>query len=84
MAFIVKRKLGKANRRNHSKRLLREAYRRHQYYLRAASYFAGIQLEGALMANKLLEDFTPVNSRMETVLEKAFRFILNHKNALRS
>src|SRR5699024_1069010 len=33
MAFIVKKKLGKANKRNRTKRLLKEAFRLHQHLL---------------------------------------------------
>lgn len=50
MAFIVKTKLGKANKRNRTRRLLKEAYRLHQHLLSAPLQKANITFHGALMA----------------------------------
>lgn len=51
MGFIVKKKLGKAVKRNRVKRLMKEAYRKHQSILCDTIATEGICFHGALMAN---------------------------------
>jgi len=79
MAFIVKRKLGKAHVRNRNKRLLREAYRHHQYLLRTAAHLGDIQIYGALLSRTLFDSCHTVNELVEQVLNRAQNHLIrNH------
>ena len=55
MGFVVKKSLGKANKRNHMKRLLKEAYRRHQNILSEPIENADKMFHGALMAKRQMQ-----------------------------
>jgi|GEM_PF-668395 len=52
MGFIVSKRLGNAVKRIHAKRIMREAYRRHQHLLLGLNE-AGIGFEGAMMCRKI-------------------------------
>lgn len=77
VGFIVKKKLGKASRRNRVKRLLKEAYRLNQYVLWDAVHAAGIGFHGVLMANTAELDFNQVQQSVTGLLEKARNHILS-------
>lgn len=65
MGFIVKKSLGKANKRNHMKRLLREAYRLHQNLLSEPLEDVQVTLHGALMAKAV--DLTYIQVEQDVV-----------------
>lgn len=71
MGFIVPKRLGKATKRNHAKRLLREAYRlnRHSFTETVSSYSAGFH--GVLMATTIDIDFHTAEADIVELLEKA-------------
>ena len=70
MGFIVPKKLGKATKRNHVKRLLREAYRlnRQPFTDIISSYSAGFH--GVLMAKTIDINFTIAEAEVIELLEK--------------
>lgn len=68
MGFIVKKSLGKANKRNHMKRLLREAYRLHQNLLSDPLEDAQVTLHGALMAKSINLTFSAVEQDVVALL----------------
>lgn len=70
MGFIVKKSLGKANERNHMKRLLKEAYRLNQHMLSAPLQEAQITFHGALMANSAEVTFAAVEKDVVALLNK--------------
>ena len=70
MGFIVKKSLGKAHKRNHMKRLLREAYRLHQHILSGPLQKAQITLHGALVAHTTDVSFDDVEPNVITLLTR--------------
>jgi len=71
MGFIVKKSLGKANKRNSMKRLLKEAYRLHQHTLLAPLREADLTFHGALMANTVDAAYHDVEQQVISLLEQA-------------
>lgn len=70
MAFIVKTSLGKANKRNKTKRLLREAYRLHQHLLSTPLKKAQITFHGAFMAKAVDLTFAEAEQTVIGLLEQ--------------
>jgi len=70
MGFIVKKSLGKANKRNKMKRLLKEAYRLHQRILSEPLKSARLTFHGALMAKKVDISFAEVEADVVALLEE--------------
>ena len=70
MGFIVKKSLGKANKRNTMKRLLKEAYRLHQHILSAPLREANVTLHGALMANSVDAAYHDIEQQVISLLEQ--------------
>ncbi|GAA5522539.1 ribonuclease P protein component [Fodinibius salicampi] len=68
MGFIVKKSLGKAHKRNRMKRLLREAYRRHQHIVTDSLSNVQRTLHGVLMARQIDATYTDVESDVKKVL----------------
>lgn len=71
MGFIVAKRLGKAARRNHVKRLLREAYRLHRHTLDTALSAAAAGLHGALIAKTTEMDFKTAEKEVIHLLNRA-------------
>lgn len=70
MGFVVKKSLGKANKRNRMKRLLKEAYRRHQNILSEAVETADITFHGVLMAKTINANYADVEQNTIALLSK--------------
>lgn len=70
MGFIAKKSLGKANKRNRIKRLLKEAYRLNQYMLSDSVHNLHIGFHGVLMAKTVDADFTSIEKNVKELLEK--------------
>jgi ribonuclease P protein component len=70
MGFIVKKSLGKANKRNHMKRLLREVYRLHQNMLSEPLKAAPMTFHGALMAKSVDVTYTEVEKDVVALLNE--------------
>ncbi len=70
MGFIVKKSLGKANKRNRMKRLLKEAYRLHQYMLSEPLQHAQLTFHGALMAKAVDRTYAEVEKDVVALLEE--------------
>ncbi|NIR73042.1 MAG: hypothetical protein GWN00_08400 [Aliifodinibius sp.] len=70
MGFVVKKSLGKANKRNHMKRLLKEAYRHHQSILSEPIANAGKMFHGALMAKTTNATYADVEQNVIALLSK--------------
>ena len=70
MGFIVKKSLGKAYKRNHMKRLLREAYRLNQHILADPLQKVQITLHGALVAYTADVTFDDVEPNVITLLTR--------------
>ena len=70
MGFVVKKSLGKANKRNYMKRLLKEAYRRHQNILSEPVENAGKMFHGALMAKTTDASYADVEQNIIALLSK--------------
>lgn len=71
MGFVVKKSLGKANKRNRIKRLLREAYRLNQYMLTDSVHNSQLSFHGVLMAKTVNVNFASIEENVVTLLEKA-------------
>lgn len=70
MGFIVKKSLGKANKRNKMKRLLKEAYRLHQHMLSNSLRDAQVTLHGAFMAKAVNLDYEDVEQDIIALLKQ--------------
>jgi ribonuclease P protein component len=70
MGFIVKKSLGKANKRNKMKRFLKEAYRLHQHMLTTPLKRAQITFHGAFMAKAVDVEFAVVEQSVVALLEQ--------------
>lgn len=70
MGFVVKKSLGKANKRNQMKRLLKEAYRHHQHIISVPFENAGIMFHGALMAKTINASYTDIEQNVMALLSK--------------
>lgn len=70
MGFIVKKKLGKAYKRNKMKRLLKEAYRLHQHILTQPLENAQVTFHGAFMAKAVDLDYAVVEQNVIRLLKK--------------
>ncbi|MGM0546185.1 MAG: ribonuclease P protein component [Bacteroidota bacterium] len=68
MGFIVKKRLGKANKRNRMKRLLKEAYRKHQHILTMPLQKAQWTFHGVLMAKKIDVGYAEVEESVTALL----------------
>lgn len=76
MGFIVKKKLGKATKRNRTKRLLREAYRLNQQILMSLFDQTSKSFHGVLMANTTEMDFNDAVEQVTDLLTRARKHIL--------
>jgi len=70
MGFIVKKSLGKANKRNRMKRLLKEAYRLHQQLLTEPIENTRLTLHGALMAKAVDRTYAEVEKDVVALLNE--------------
>lgn len=70
MGFIVKKSLGKANKRNRMKRLLKEAYRLHQHLLSDPLQDVHLTFHGVLMAKTVDIDYNEVEQDVVALLQK--------------
>ena len=70
MGFVVKKSLGKANKRNRMRRLLKEAYRHHQNILSEPIENAGKMFHGALIAKTTNANYTDVEHNVIALLSK--------------
>ncbi|HET6527324.1 MAG TPA: ribonuclease P protein component [Balneolaceae bacterium] len=70
MAFIVTTKLGKANKRNRTRRLIKEAYRLHQHLLYTPLQKATITFHGAFMAKTVDLVFAEAEQDVIRLLEQ--------------
>lgn len=71
MAFIVPRKMGKAVRRNRTRRHLKEAYRLNQYHLSEAATSMQLCFHGALMAKTTDADYRQIEKDVIALLNRA-------------
>jgi ribonuclease P protein component len=70
MGFIVKKSLGKANKRNEMKRLLKEAYRIHQHMLADSLRDVQVTFHGAFMAKAVELDYKDVEEEVVALLKQ--------------
>ncbi|SMO33174.1 ribonuclease P protein component [Fodinibius sediminis] len=68
MGFIVKKSLGDAHKRNRMKRLLREAYRLHQYMLSDPLHQIQRTFHGAFMAKNIHATFDEIEQDVTALL----------------
>lgn len=71
MAFIAGKKTGKAARRNHIKRLMREAYRLNRHTFENAVAEKGVGFHGALIARKSDTSYKAVEQDIIKLLDRA-------------
>lgn len=76
--FIVKKKLGKAAKRNRIRRLLKEAYRLNRHGLTELVQTSDIGFHGVLMAKTTDLDFDQAQQSVAELLDKARRYILSN------
>jgi ribonuclease P protein component len=70
MAFIAGKKTGKAARRNHIKRLMREAYRLNRHTFEHAVAESGIGFHGALIARRSDTSYKAVEQDIIKLLDR--------------
>lgn len=70
MGFIVAKRLGKATRRNHVKRLLKEAYRLNRCHFMEALDATSIGFHGALSAKSIHVDFKTAEREITNLLDR--------------
>lgn len=70
MGFIVKKSLGKAHKRNRTRRLLKEAYRLNKSLLLDSLEELGLTLYGALMAKRTGLSFDAVEQNVVQLMER--------------
>lgn len=75
MAFIVPKRLGKANRRNRVKRLLKEAYRHNQYIVADTVKEALCTFHGAFLATTIDVEYDEVERNVTDLLHQAKSYI---------
>lgn len=78
MGFITPKKLGKANKRNRMKRLLKESYRIHQAVLANPIQSVHVTFHGVLIAYALEVSFKEVEQNVISLLEKVAEQIPRH------
>ena len=77
MGFIVKKKLGKAAKRNRVKRLMKEAYRLNQHQLTDFVQSNNLCLHGAFLANTLEMTFDDAEKHIKKLLSDVRDHILS-------
>ena len=77
MGFIVKKRLGKAAKRNRVKRLLKEAFRLNQHILSDSITQSSYSFHGALMANAIDVTFEQVQKNIVELLHEVQTHILS-------
>jgi ribonuclease P protein component len=71
MAFIAGKKTGKAVRRNHIKRLMREAYRLNRHTFEKVVSESGVGFHGALIARRSDTSYKAVEQDIIKLLDRA-------------
>jgi len=84
IGFIVKKKLGKAAKRNKIKRLLREVYRTHQHYLSDLFDRQAIGFHGVFMARHANVSVASLEDDMGRLLQNMREILINHIDAAKS
>jgi len=79
IAFIAKKKLGTAIKRNRMKRLMREAYRKNKYLVSDLFTSGHFGLHFVLMARTLTPEYAQVEQDVITILEELRTRLLKFK-----